>query len=274
MASLFEDVFNELIVYESLFFNIKSVLIYPTLDELKEKNPAMYERWKYISKLKYGFDMDVKHSEASAMQDLTPIYAQKTYEENASHFPEYCKIVAITYANLYYEDRQQKRFFKKIVNDDEYLVIATFMDVLYQISSEGAKSNPQQFPALCGYNIISSDIPLLIKRFLVHRDKFVNNNKQLPYILKRALSVKPWESGVIDIVNVWKFNGFDNMPLMLIADYLGLKKTTDLLSVPELSQYYWQHIADTPKETLEFIALQSATQTNLVIQLINMLREH
>ena len=37
---LFNDVFNTSAIYQMLFFNIKSVLIYPTLDELKDKNKS------------------------------------------------------------------------------------------------------------------------------------------------------------------------------------------------------------------------------------------
>jgi hypothetical protein len=112
---------------------------------------------------------------------------------------------------------------------------------------------------------------MLIKRFIVHKSKF--ENKTLPFVLKRALNIKPWESGLIDVVNVWKFNGFDNTPLMLIADHMELKKTVDLLSLPELSKYYWENVGKNGEETLEYIALQSATQTNFIVQLMYELRQ-
>lgn len=271
--ALFDDVFNKTSVYQTLFFNVKSVLIYPTLKELSEKNNTLYERWKYISKSKYNGDFDIHRSEASTMINQTPEYVEKIYADNAPYYPEYSRIVAITYATLYAENETLKRYFKKIVSEDEVVVIGAFMDVLNQISSDGVKSSPQYFPALCGHNIISSDIPLLIKRFLLHKNEFESDKRKLPYILKRALNIKPWESGVIDVVNVWKFNGFDNTPLMLISDYLGLKKTVDLLSLPELSKYYWDNVTSNPEQTLEHVALQSATQTNLVIQLMNELRQ-
>jgi len=254
--ALFDDVFNKASIYEMLFFNVKTVLIHPTLNDLEANNKPLFERWKYLSKEKYA-DADI---------------TQATYEKNAPYYAEFSKIVAITYATLYSESGSLKRYFKKIVNVDEFIVIEQFFDVLHQLSSDGVKSQPQYFPMLCGHNIISSDIPILIKRFLVYRDKF-DSNKKIPLILKRSLSAKPWESGIIDVVNVWKFNGYDNMPLMLIADYLGLKKTIDLLPLDELSKYYWDNINDKPEETLEYISLQSATQTNLVIQLMNELRQ-
>jgi hypothetical protein len=60
---------------------------------------------------------------------------------------------------------------------------------------------------------------------------------------------------------------------MLIADYLGLKKTVDVESLPDVSKKYWSMVSEKPQEALEFVALQSATQTNLVIQLMTQLRE-
>jgi len=86
------------------------------------------------------------------------------------------------------------------------------------------------------------------------------------------LGVKPWESGIIDTVNVWKFNGYDNIPLMLISDYLGLKKSIDLLPHDKVSETYWEIVKDDTEKALEFISLQSSTQTDLVILLLNTLR--
>ena len=272
--ALFNDVFNRASIYETLFFNIKAVLIHPTLADLQEKNPKLFKRWQYISKSKFNQEVvDAKplKSIITNQEDSLQLIQNNVYEEKAIYYPEFCKIVAITYASLESVDGKLKRYFKKIVNQDEYLVIATFIDVLHQLSSEAVKSTPQYFPTLCGHNIMNYDIPLLIKRFIVYRDKF-DTNKKLPLIIKNALNAKPWESGVIDTVNVWKFNGSDYTPLMLIADFMELKKTVDLEALPDMSRQYWELIADKPDEALEYIALQSATQTNLVIQLMNELR--
>lgn len=270
---LFEDVFNAEALYGMLFINVKGVLAYPTIKELEENNKPLFDSWKFLSKTKYGFDMDVKHSVAGTMTDETSKYAQKTYEENAVNHPEYTKIVAITCATIYLEKGELKRFFQKFADNNEHMVINMFMDVLRQISSEGTKSSPPFFPTLCGHNISSYDIPLLIKRFLINREHFERNDKQLPLILKRALNIKPWESGLIDITNVWKFNGYDISPMALIGDFLNLKKTTNLVPNDELSKYYWNNINEKPSETIEYVALQSATQTNMVIQLMNTLRQ-
>ena len=258
MAQLFEDVFNAQAIYDMVFFNSKTVLIEPSIDQLKEDNKPMYNRWMYLAKNKHN-DKYPKSTKA-----------QTVYEQNAIKYPEFSRIVAITYANVYIENGTLKRYMKKIVNEDELIVLSEFLSELYKISSEAIQSNPQYFKILTGHNIINHDIPLLIKKCMQYSGKL---EKGVPLILKRSLGVKPWESGVVDTVDVWKFNGYDRMPLMLIAEFLGLKKTVDLLPPEELSQKYWE-MAETDKEkALEFVSLQSATQTNLVIQLMNTLRQ-
>jgi len=257
--ALFEEVFNKASIYDMLFFNVKAVLQHPTLKDLEANNKLMFERWEYLSKTKYGFN-DISEG------------ALNKYLLHAPYYPEFCKIIAISFASVYTENNQLKRDIKKFAGEDEAVLIETLMSEFTLLSNATNKLNPPFFPPLCGHNVISYDIPLLIKRFLLYGENF-KSNKQLPLILKRTLDSKPWESNIVDTVNVWKFNGNDYMTLMLIADYLGLKKTIDLLPHNELSEYYWEHIDEKPKETLDFIALQSATETNLVIQLMNKLRQ-
>jgi len=269
--ALFNEVFKKASIYEMLFFNIKSVLEHPTLNDLKINNPALYERWKYISKNKFNCEIIDGSDEKSLADAFDTHQIVRVYEEKAIYYPEFSKIVVITYAELYAENGQLKRHFQKIANENEIVVIETFIDLLHQLSIDGINSSPNYFPMFCGHNIINYDIPLLIKRYLLYRDKF-ETSKELPFILKNCLNAKPWESVVIDTVNVWKFNGNDYTPLMLIADYMGLKKSVDLIPLPELSKYYWKNVGEKPTETLDYLALQSATQTNLVIQLMNELR--
>jgi hypothetical protein len=267
---LFDEVFNPGSIYDMLFFNTKAVLIHPTLEVLQTENPTLYDRWKHLAESKYNAGVvDIKHH-------------QGIYENQAIFYPEFSKILAITYGTVRSENGVPKRFLKRVASEDEYQTIATFMDILYGISSEAVQSSPPYFPILSGHNIMSYDIPLLIKRFMAHKDKFKESKRQqnpnemnnlLPLILKKVLSAKPWEGKIVDTVNVWKFNGSDYSPLMLISEHLGLKKTVDVDPLPEVSKKYWSMVKEKPAEALEYVALQSATQTNLVIQLLILLRE-
>ena len=256
---LFDTVFNRQSIYETFFLNIKGVLECPSLNLLEKENKPLYDRWIYFASSKYD--------------DLHLLNPENCYQKKAIWYPENCKIVAITYAIVYLEDGQFQRQFKKIVNDKEELVIATFIDELKAISKDGELSTPKNFPHLCGHNIINYDIPFLIKRYIKHNIS-IEENKEIPLVLKRILGSKPWDVDIIDTINVWKFNGIGAGSLMLVADYLGLKKSVGLLDHTELSEYYWDNIGKNKKKTLDDIALQSATQTNLIIQLMNHLRHY
>lgn len=262
---LYEVVFNQASIYDMLFINIKSVLEFPTIKELKENKPHLYEQWESIAKYKYHMDTtNVPGEEAGAL------VLQDVYLKYAPFYAEYSKIVGITYAKVYSEDNKLKRKINSIVLDSEKQIIENFQAILHQISSAGLNSTPPSLPNFCGHNIVNYDIPLFIKRFLNYRNDL--NIKFIPVVLKNHLQSKPWDTNVIDTVNIWKFKGKEYPSLNLITEFMGLKKTTELLTMTELSKYYWDNIKEKPEETLEFIKLQSATQANLTIQLINELR--
>jgi hypothetical protein len=265
---LFSMVFNKAYIADTLFINIKSVLEYPTLEALSNARPDLQQRWNYISE-KYNKD---------SMSDPRFSYLKK-----APYYPEFCKIVAITYGTVKFEETGLKRTMQSLFvdkNNDELSIIKKFHEVLCTKYDDAHKSEPKFSYILCGHNIVGYDIPLFIKRLVLYRKEMIAYNKQLnskqdviPKIIKDYLAAKPWENNVIDTVNIWKFNGLDYNTLMLISDFMGLKKTTDsLLPNDELSQYYWDSIDSKPEETIKFITNQSANQTNMVIQLINELR--
>ena len=126
MATLFEEVFNKASIYEMLFFNIKSVLIHPTLDKLETENKSMFENWKVISKNKGG-DFDTRYFSGGSTEE-TYRYLNDIYQENAPLYPEFSKIVAITYATVFMEDGKLKRSIKNIADVDELRVINIFVD--------------------------------------------------------------------------------------------------------------------------------------------------
>lgn len=261
--ALFDEIFNRASIYQMLFFNVKAVLEYPTLSELEKNNKPMYDSWL---KIMDGKTKNLDERERNSTFD-------QLYAKYAVEYPEYSKIVAITYATLYSENGEMKRDFKNIVNLDESLVINTFFDVLKSLSND-TKTMSNLTASLCGHDIRNYDIPLLIKRHMLKNGK--ESDKELPLILKKILNIKPWENGLVDTSNVWKFSGYgdNDNSLEFISNFLGLKKNMSLLTNDELSKYYWNNIYDKPDEVLKFLGLQSANQTNLVIQLVKELRTY
>jgi hypothetical protein len=80
---LYQTIFNKQAIYDTLFFNIKAVLEYPTLDDLKEKNINLYSSWGNIAISKYHDPED-----------------NDFYQKVAPSFHEFVKIVAITYGKV------------------------------------------------------------------------------------------------------------------------------------------------------------------------------
>jgi len=262
---LFELAFEKTIIYETLFFNIVSATTYPNVYEFKEKKPELFKQWELIAKSKYKInEYDDNKAYMAMLND--------TYLSKAIYFPEFTKIIGITYGTVEASDGKIMRHIKKIDDNSEFEIIKKFQQILHQISSDGVKSTPQYFPTLCGHNIINNDIPLFIKRLFHYRNEFDNNTNLLPFILKKYLQAKPWDSNILDTINLWKFNSISNTPLSVVSDFLGLKRKIDIMTMEEISKYYWNNINDDKDRTMKHITMQSANQLNLVIQIINELR--
>ena len=244
---IYKEIFNATSIYDMLFINVTGVLEYPSLSVMLKENESMYNAWVNTSR-----------------GDNSEEYYLKT----AIDYPEFTRIIAISYGSFHFDNGLQ-RTFKRIVNENEYLLLATLFDDLnINANSEKPKT------IICGDNIISNDIPLLIKRFLLHKDKF--DSKTLPDILKKHLMAKSWDSFVIDTRMIWKFNSLLGLPintLELFSNFLSLKKTVDIMKTSEISEYYWNNIENNESAVHSTIQSQSSTKVNLVMQLVNLLRE-
>jgi hypothetical protein len=255
---LFTDVFNVNTIYDTLFLNITTVSEYPDFETLKQKNENLSKQWEKFS-LKTFWNINVEDS----------------YKKNAPYHPEFGKIVVISYGEIFLDgDGKLRRSIKQITNPDEGEILITFFKILNDISSNAAQSSPQYNKILFGYDIRSTMIPFLIKRFLYHRES-ITKETPFPSILKTSLDSKPWEaSTIIDCLDIWKFNGVGRVAMETISEFLGLKKNIPLLSTDEISQHYWNNYEKDIEESQAVITKQSATNVNLLIQYMNEIRKH
>lgn len=245
------DIFNKPSIYNMLFFNIKTVLEYPTLDELAKNKPEMLDNWKILMGEKFN------------TMNLSMEALYSTYGINYS---EFSKIVCITYGNGFMNDKTGlfDRKLNKIIGNNEALILETFFDVLNNMNSDNMM--------FCSFNG-NKDIQTLIKRYILKKNE-INTIKTLPVSIKKVLNLKPWESGIIGVNTTWKFNNYeDNYPsFAIISDFIGLRKNTNLMTDNDLSNYYWDKIEIAPTETFKNIELQSMNITNMLIQFINEIR--
>lgn len=257
---LFGEVFNRSMIYRAFFFKVNSVLEHRTLDELKKQNLGLHETWIDLSK------------NSAEKQNLT---SEEYYQKYAPHYPEYSKIVGVTYGVVSFDEKdgKLKKQLKRIVSVHEQIVLEQFFDVLYNLSSEGQESTPRELKTLCGFNIIYNDIPLLIKRFFILRDGF-KEKREIPFILKNVLDLKPWENhAIIDLASVWNLKGRNIYSIDLISNFLGFKKDEKIMSQDELSEKYWSLVDENEGDNaVKLIAKQGTLFLNIIIAAFNKLR--
>jgi hypothetical protein len=253
----FEAVFNRANIYNMVFTSIDSVLQYQTLDSLMRENVGLYLNWQSIAE-NNNYYRDNSDSKS-------------VYLKQALKYPEYNKIVSIACGTISIDPKNgdMKRSFKPFISDIESFVIENFFDYL-----EGFDIKQNAF---CGFNLIKSRIPLLIKRFLINKDEFTQKNTvekaQIPLVFKKILMSKPWDNDlVIDIDDVWKFNGMYTDSITSISNFLNLKTNVNILKDFDLSEFYWENINSKPVETLQGISKQSVNKVNILMQLANELR--
>ena len=80
---LFELVFNKGNIYESLFFNIKSVTAYPTAHEFKENEPELFKQFEVIAHGKYGVQ------NTSGVDDAYMLMLNDIYTTKGMYYPEF-----------------------------------------------------------------------------------------------------------------------------------------------------------------------------------------
>ena len=237
---IFESIFNKSTIHNTFFFNIKSVLRYPNLDTLKT-NQILYDIW---------------------LDDFSS--SGLDYNQEMVKIPDFLKIVGISYGYLNFdsEDGNIKRELKQIVFNDERLIIDNFFDVLSNLPTE---------TILCGYDITSHDIPILIKRFLSNRKEIVRNS-ELPQKIKEILNLKPWDGKIIDINDVLRFKSRGCRSINILLDIMGLNINGGVMSDSVFTNYYWNNINNDTKNVLTTIGHESVKVTNLCMILLKELR--
>lgn len=120
---------------------------------------------------------------------------EKSYMEKASIYPEFAKVVCISYL----VDNQVK----SLIGQDEAMLLLEFNDLLAL----------HQDATLGGFNINEFDIPFLRKRMMI--------NDILPNKKLRIGNAKPWEVDTVDVFRIRKQTSFGCSLDLLSMTLLG-----------------------------------------------------
>lgn len=188
-----------------LFIDIETVCNYKTYEEFLKEEP------KLASLYDVRMDNFLKDDE----KNLTK---EERYFKKSSLFPEFSKILTISYGVLRYDPETEKynKFIKNIIDNDEKRVLQGFVNLLNHATSKNSNIK------FCGHNIDAFDIPFIIKRMLI-------NGIPLPDKLKLH-KYKPWDYPTVDTMKLWKFGSFEWTSLDTLCTVMNIPspKTTEV----------------------------------------------
>lgn len=245
--------FNKVNIYDTLFFSIKSVAKYPSLEVMKNTNYDMYVRW------------------LNFVEDFKSELTDKHYHKYAPFYPEFSEVISIVYATVENENNQLKRNFKIIEGVDEKEIINKFADTLNYFENLGNSATPKYQHILCGYNIVDYDIPYFTKKFIHYNSGM---NKQLPRFIKNHLMSQPWNSSVIAIRDMYNFNSrkmFSNQEIMY--NYFDIKQAKNVINDDNFSYEYWSDKLTHNGANIQLFHKHTSNIINSCIQYVNKIRE-
>lgn len=154
--------------------------------------------------------------------------AASYYFNNAAIFAEFGKVVCISVGSFCEDGMFQGFELRSFYGDNEKKILTDFNAFLRQRFS--ANRNLM----LCGHNIREFDVPYLCRRLLM-------NNLKLPDYFETLQAKKPWEAGLLDSMDLWKFGDFKNyISLKLLAHCLGIPSPKDDISGKDVGKVYWE----------------------------------
>lgn len=150
------------------------------------------------------------------------------YFHNAGIYAEFGKIICISAGYIVSTGMFQEFELKSFYGDDEAKLLSEF-SVFLQTHLRKNRSL-----SLCGHNIREFDVPYICRRLLM-------NNLKLPDYFESLQAKKPWEAGLLDSMDFWKFGDYKNyISLKLLSFCLGIPSPKDDISGKDVGKVYWQ----------------------------------
>ncbi|MBX9784374.1 MAG: ribonuclease H-like domain-containing protein [Chitinophagaceae bacterium] len=153
--------------------------------------------------------------------------AEEWYVQRAGIQAEFGKIICISTGFFYYDTAGRLCFRLKSYNHaDEKILLRQLVEKL--------ESFHQAVPAFhfTGHNIKEFDIPYISRRLLI-------NQMPLPGFMQFS-GRKPWETNLIDTMQLWKFGDYKNYTsLKLLATCLGIETPKDDIDGSKVKEVYY-----------------------------------
>jgi len=195
----------------SMFFDIETSGLYPTLEELKINDPKLAELW--VKRCKW-LQKQVDPGEPTDPSDL--------WINRSSLHPEFGRIVCVTFGVFTPEGTEKITSF---YGDDEKDILEKTNKILANSRVKGYK--------IAGQNIKNFDVPYMGKRMLIHGIT--------PDSIIQTWNKKPWEMSFFDLGEIFSFGAWGQTfsSLDLISHVLGVPTSKDNMEGSQVHEYYW-----------------------------------
>jgi predicted PolB exonuclease-like 3'-5' exonuclease len=197
---------DKLNIENILFLDIETVPCESSFDQLSDR---MKELWAI-----------------KTLQRRKENESPEEFYRSAGIFAEFGKIICISAG--YFKNSKEGYNFRitSFTGDDEFIIIKDFFNLLNHHFNKKDHS-------LCAHNGKEFDYPYIARRALI-------NNLKLPDILDLA-GKKPWESGLLDTLELWKFGDFKNYTsLNLLATVFNIPTPKDDIDGSKVYDVYWK----------------------------------
>jgi DNA polymerase elongation subunit (family B) len=157
------------------------------------------------------------------------VSAEEMYSQKAGIMAEFGKIICISTGFFYYDTAERLCFrIKSYQHNDEKKLLKDFVQKLESFQ----KAVPDFH--FTGHNIKEFDIPYISRRLLM-------NGMPLPGFMQFS-GKKPWETNMIDTMQLWKFGDYKNYTsLKLLSACLGIETSKDDMDCSKVKDVYYKN---------------------------------
>lgn len=149
------------------------------------------------------------------------------YTQRAGIQGEFGKIICISTGLFYHEpDGKLILKLKSFYEKEEAMLLKSFNNMLNSFKEK------RDFLLMAGHNIKEFDIPFICRRMMI-------NQLVLPEYFQLS-SKKPWETNLVDTMELWKFGDYKNYTsLSLLATVLGIDTPKDDIDGSMVKDVYY-----------------------------------
>ncbi|WP_234736031.1 ribonuclease H-like domain-containing protein [Tellurirhabdus bombi] len=177
---------------------------------------------------------------------------QEWYDNRASYYAEYGRILGIAFGGLYWDDNEVPHLkVKTLFEEDERKLLQQFVQVIERY--------PADELSLCAHNGREFDYPFFCRRLMIQ-------GLPLPKTLQLT-GRKPWENPHLDTLELWRFGDSRHyVPLEVLAAVLNLPTEQLELTGDQVSRIYYEEgdVAKIRKYALESVVTLVQTYLRLI----------